>query len=196
MQNPSKLNEKQKLFVAHYISCRNGAEAARKAGYEPKNADVSAQRMLRIPAVRAEVDRQLQKAVEAAGFDCKRVLEEIGRLATVDITQAFNADGSLKLLTEMDEDLRRSISSLEVNEIYDNASGDQKHVLGLAKRVKFYDKVKALELAGKYFKMFTDRVEHSMKVPVTVIYEVIPGKSDKSQNIDYIPSDKELTKES
>lgn len=36
----SKLNTKQEAFCHYYVETHNGAEAARRAGYAPRSADV------------------------------------------------------------------------------------------------------------------------------------------------------------
>ena len=42
----AKLNPKQEAFVADYLSSRDAAAAAVKAGYDPKNADMRGRKLL------------------------------------------------------------------------------------------------------------------------------------------------------
>ena len=46
-----------------------------------------------------------------------RVLKEIARPAFLDIRKAFNADGSLKPIHDLDDDTAAAIAGLEVSEI-------------------------------------------------------------------------------
>lgn len=69
------LTEKQKRFVDYYVSTGNAAEAARKAGYKQKNADVSGRENLRKPAVRSAIDNRLKELESHRIADAKEVME-------------------------------------------------------------------------------------------------------------------------
>ena len=46
-----------------------------------------------------------------------------------------------------------AVSAFEVVELFDGAKGDQKRIIGLVKKVKLADKLKALELLLRYHEM-------------------------------------------
>jgi phage terminase small subunit len=54
-----QLNDKQRLFIAHYVQCWNATEAARKAGYSEKTANEQGARLLANVSIRAEIDQRL-----------------------------------------------------------------------------------------------------------------------------------------
>lgn len=89
------------------------------------------------------------------------VLRELKRLATVDIMGAFTPEGGLKALKEMDPDVRRCISSIDVEELWDGDKESGRFKCGNVHKLKFHDKLRALELLGKHLKLFTEKVEHS-----------------------------------
>jgi hypothetical protein len=78
-----------------------------------------------------------------------RVLLELCRVAFVDARRLFNSDGSTKLLEDIDEDTARAIAGIKFEDVED----------GVKREYRLADKLKALELLGRYHKLFTDRVE-------------------------------------
>jgi hypothetical protein len=58
--NEEGLTMKQMRFVEEYLTCWNGSEAARRAGYAVKTAHVQATDNLRNPKIRAAIDRRLR----------------------------------------------------------------------------------------------------------------------------------------
>ena len=63
----------------------------------------------------------------------------------------------------MPEALRLAISSIEVFEEFEGSGKDRVYI-GDTKKLKIWDKVKALELLGKHLKLFTEKLELSGKV--------------------------------
>ena len=60
------LTPKQKLFVAHYLACHNGTEAAIKAGYSEKTAAVIASQNLTKLNIRTAIDEGMRQIMPAA----------------------------------------------------------------------------------------------------------------------------------
>ncbi len=94
----------------------------------------------------------------------KRVLEEYSRLAFHDISRAFNTDGSLKSIHDIPEDIRRSISGIEV--VNYEEDGDGKGSIGKLHKIKIIEKTKPLDSIARHLGMFTDKVEHSGAVQI------------------------------
>lgn len=89
------------------------------------------------------------------------VIRQLRDLVSMDISQAYDDAGKLLPLREMPESIRKVIIAIETSESLD---GEVQ-----TKRVRFADSTKALELLGKYRKMFTDKIEHTGDVSVSVI---------------------------
>jgi len=89
----------------------------------------------------------------------QNVLLELSRVINVDIRKAFNADGTMKQVTEMPVEIAKAVASVEVEEIWSGGSKNRIKV-GETKKIKFWNKMPALEMLGKNLKMFIDRVEH------------------------------------
>lgn len=149
------LNARQAKFVTEYLVDLNATQAAIRAGYSPKGAEVTGSQLLRNPKVRAEVDAALERRSARVEIKADDVLRELLRLATCDIGDAFDEKGNLKPLHEMSADVRRAIAGVEVTAIGVDAIA---HVT----KVKFWDKTRGLELLGKHLKLFTEKHEHSV----------------------------------
>jgi len=122
-------------------------------------ASVSACQLLRNPKIRKYVG----KLKEKYEIDIERIIEEDKCLAFSDIGEIFDEDGSLISPKQLPENVRRSISSVEVIE-KKLGNDEDSLVVERTYKYKFWDKVKAEERLGKFMKMYTDKVEHSGKI--------------------------------
>lgn len=148
------LAPKMRLFALEYLVDLNASQAHIRAGYAPKNADVAGPRMLKHPGVRAFLDAALAKREAKLVLSAERVLQELMRVGFLDIQGAYGPDGQLLELSEMPEDVRRAIAGIDSEELTAD-DGPSGRVL----KVKFNDKLRALELMGKHLKLFTELVE-------------------------------------
>jgi phage terminase small subunit len=154
----SKLTPKQARFCQVYVVELNGKKAAIEAGYAAHSAEVSASKMLRIPKVRAELDRLQAKVEKKLEIKKERILKELLRISTSDVLLLFNDDGSAKELKDIPEDARRCISGIETEELF-AGRGEERQAVGVTRKFKFWDKTKGLELLGKHLKMYTDKLD-------------------------------------
>jgi phage terminase small subunit len=158
------LNPKQARFVAEYLIDLNGKQAAIRAGYSPKSAEVQASQLLRNPKVAEAVTTGKAKQLNDAGLSAARVLEEYRRLAFIDLRSFFDAAGNLKPMSELTAEHGSALAGLEV--IIKNAeAGD-----GVTDRVhkfKVWDKTRALESLAKHFGLLSDKVEHTGGIDIT-----------------------------
>ena len=166
-----KLTTKQQVFVAEYLVDLNATRAAIAAGYSDKNADSMGSQLLSNPKVSEEIAKKTGKRMGKLEITADRVLEETARLAFYDPRKFFESDGSLKRVTDLDDDTAMAMSGLEVTELFEG-TGDQKHAYGLLKKVKLSSKINALELLGKHLKLFSDNVEHSGTVGLQLIHSI------------------------
>ena len=162
---PSRgVNLRQQRFVDEYLIDLNGKQAAIRAGYTERSAEVTAAKLLRNPKVAALVKAAASAQQERTQITADVVLSELLRLARVDLADAYTEDGKLKPVREMPEDLRRAIAGVESDEIWDWVEDDdgerRRELVGFTRKVKFWDKTRSLELLGKHLKLFTDVVKH------------------------------------
>ena len=157
--NPkAKLNPRQRQFVAEYLKDKNATQAAIRAGYAAKDADVQGPRLLGHVGIAALISEGLERQEQRAVIKADEILNELRRIATCDIGQAIQPDGKVKPLHEMPEDVRRAISSIEVEawngpgiEERDEETGEiVRKPLGYTTKLKFWNKNDAIRDAMKH----------------------------------------------
>ena len=132
----AELTKKQKRFVQEYLIDLNATAAARRAGYSEKKARCIGNENLTKPAIKAEIDRELAKI-------------QSDRIAT--------ADEVMRYLT--------SVMRGEQTEEIPLLQGDGMQAL-VAKDVSAKDRLKAAELIGKRYGLFTEKLGLDGVVPV------------------------------
>lgn len=138
------------VFVNTYIANGNNAtQAAITAGYSAKTAYSQGQRLLKNADISRQIARAAQRVAEITGLTAERTIGEIARICTFDIRRLYREDGTLKHVTEMDEDTRAAIASIEVHEsVVDGI------VVGQTTKIKPWDKIRALEMAMKHLALY------------------------------------------
>lgn len=87
------LNGRQARFIEEYIKCRNGAEAARRAGYSPKSAKEQAARLLTYANILEEIDKRTKD--NAMGLD--EALSRLADFARADLGRWLADDGAVDI---------------------------------------------------------------------------------------------------
>jgi phage terminase small subunit len=158
------MTPKQERFVAEYLIDANGKQAAIRAGYKPSNAESTASTLLADPKVSQAVTLGRQALLAKTGVTAERVLQEMARLAFSDVSRLFKPDGTLKPLNELTADDSACIAGLEV--IIKNAEAGDGHTDKVHK-IKVWDKSKNLEMLGKHFGLFIEKVEQKTDVTIS-----------------------------
>lgn len=144
------MNAKQKRFVEEYLIDLNATAAYRRAGYTAKGnaAEVNAARLLR--------NAKVQQAITLA------------QAARSDRT-AITADFVLQGIQEVAQ------RCMQRSAVMEGRGEDRKQAVDEEGRhVWTFDATganKAFELLGKHLKLFTDKVEHSGEMTVSVLPE-------------------------
>lgn len=89
------LNEREKIFCREYVKQGNGQQSAIKAGYAPKNARITASKLLTRANVRAEISRLSEKREKKAIMDANEVMELYSAIARGEVKDQFGLDASL-----------------------------------------------------------------------------------------------------
>lgn len=155
-----KLSAKRSRFVEEYLKDFNGSQAAIRAGYRKKSAKEIAARLLTIANIKKAVETGRERISQRVDFQISDIIRELLYIAHLDIRQAFNDDGTLKDVHSIPEATARAISGIDVQETF-SGSGPERMATGFIKKIKASDKIRALELLGKYKGMFVERLDVS-----------------------------------
>jgi phage terminase small subunit len=138
------------VFVQSYIANGNNAtQAAITAGYSARTAYSQGQRLLKNVEVSGQLAKAAEKVAEITGLTAEHTLRETARISAFDPARLYHPDGSLKKITEMDDDTRAAIASIEVDEkVIDG------EVVGRTTKIKLLDKVRALEMAMRHLGLY------------------------------------------
>ena len=151
----AKLTAKQQRFCDEYLIDLNATQAAIRAGYSAKTADQQGSRMLTNVKVQQEIAEKMAERSKRTGINQDRVLQEIAKLALVNIDDVVDLDTGRVRETATKEDLA-CIQSIKIKPTE----------FGTEREIKFYDKKGSLELVGKHLGMFKDKAEVEVVLPI------------------------------
>ena len=129
---------RQKKFCDEYLISGNATDAAIKAGDSPKTAKSIGQRLLTFVDLKQYIDTELEKLHSAKIADAQEVLEYLTA-----VMRGQHTEQVLKLVG----DGIQTVTDIDVS----------------AK-----ERIKAAELIGKRYALFSDKVDLGMKVPVFI----------------------------
>lgn len=152
----NKLTAKQQRFVEEYLIDLNGTQAAIRAGYSKKTANVISSENLAKPNISAEIVRLRAARSKRTEVTADSVVEALAAVRDMDVADIMTDDWGLKPISEWPDEWRRNISGLDVLEI---ARGGEDAVMSVLKKIKWPDKLKTLELLGRHAGAFVDRHE-------------------------------------
>jgi phage terminase small subunit len=135
------LNSRERIFCHAYMSNgENGVRAAKTAGYAG-DAGRRACLLLKQPRIKAVIERERTKTLTELDVRKEKVLRELARIAFFDPRRLFQRDGSLLPIQLWPPDAAAVISGLEFRG-------------GALSRLRFCVKSQALELLGKFLKLW------------------------------------------
>ena len=141
-----KLTAKQQRFCDEYLIDLNATQAAIRAGYSAKTARVIGQENLLKPAIKEYIEK---------------------RMAEKEAALVADQDEVLKYLTSV---LRGESQSTEI--VVEGIGDGCSEARTITKEPSEKDRLKAAELLGKRYALFTDKVEQAvdMELNITVDY--------------------------
>lgn len=153
----AKLTAKQQTFVEEYLIDLNATQAAIRAGYSAKNADKIGSELLGKTRVAEAVSMAMAERSRRTGINQNRILQEIAKLALVNIDDVVDLRTGRVKGSATKEDLA-CIQSIKIKPTE----------FGEEREIKFYDKKGSLELAGKHLGMFKDKLEMDVDMDLNI----------------------------
>lgn len=165
-EDSSTLTNKQQRFVEEYLVDLNGKQAAIRAGYAERSAEVAASRLLSNDKVASAVKEAMDKRSQRTNVTADMVVQELARIGFSDLRKVISANGSLLFPSEWDDNTAASISSIEVvTRSGDKGEDDEgRKIIEHTHKIKVWDKNSALEKLGKHLGMFAEHVNVSGEV--------------------------------
>ena len=151
----AKLTEKQQRFVDEYLIDLNATQAAIRAGYSVKRASEIGYQLLQKTTVQQAISEKMAERSKRTGINQDRILMELARIALLNSANVVNYEDATIKEDALPDDLA-AVASVKVKRFPTKDGGE-----GIEREIKFCDKVRALELAGKHVGMFKDKLELS-----------------------------------
>ena len=164
------MTEAQKRFCDEYLIDLNASRAYKKAYPNCKKdavARANSSRLLTKANVQEYIQEQKENLKEKITETQEQVINQMARIAFGDIRKLYKEDGSLKNVTELDDDAAAIVAGIETTEEFDGY-GEDREQIGYTKKVKIASKDKALDMLGKYFGIFKEKVEINSDNPFEV----------------------------
>lgn len=161
----SELTDKQKRFCEEYTIDFNGNQAAIRSGYSPKTAMEQASRLLTNVKVQEFIQKLQQKTSEKLNITKERVLNEYRKIAFSDVRNVLTDNGSLKSVSEIDDDTAGALAGIES---FDEYSKDGTF-LGTNRKIRLHNKLQALQDLGKHLGLFEKDNDQSKPVVNNII---------------------------
>ena len=155
----SDLSLKEQVFCVEYIKDENGTRAATAAGYSARTASVTASKMLKKPKIQQELAKLREKLLGKLEISAAKVLRGLAELAFFDPRKMFNQDGSMKKITELDDETVHALAGMDVEKLFKHFGKGQAEEVGTITKVRLADRGLNLERLGRHFKLFTEKLE-------------------------------------
>ncbi len=165
------LTPKQQKFAQEYLITGNASKAYKLAydtsHMKPATINRKAKECLDHGKITARI-KQLRSAIaKRAQIDQDMLMEEYARIAFLDFRIFFDDQGLLIPVSELSDDAAAALAGLETVMV---GSGDQ---VDYVKKIKTYDKLKALGDLGKHLGFFKED-NSQQNLPVVITHD--PGR--------------------
>ena len=137
-----KLNARQKAFCEYYVASGNATDAAIKAGYSKSYARDRIHTLMKSVGISRYIEELMQKTQNDRIATAEEILEFLTATLRGEVTEEVVVGGFGKSVTEK-----------------------------IVKNVDLKDRLKAAELLGKRYRLYTDKVEVEGVIPVMIVGE-------------------------
>lgn len=161
-------NPRHEIFAREIAKGASQREAYANAGYEgdERSMDANAARLIADDRVATRVEEIQAAAAKRAEITIERTLLELAKIGYSDIRKAVRwGEGIAIKDADGNEAISNGVAMLDSAEIDDDTAAAIAEVAQTRDgiKIKFHDKLGALEKIGKHLGMFVDRHEHTGK---------------------------------
>jgi len=164
-----ELSESQAIFLGHYLETLDAQQAAKKCrNISPRDAEV----LLELPAMRRAISYCMEQYFHLLKVNPSNLIQTLIRVVDLDPAELYYSDGELKSFADMPINLRKLLQSVE-NTKYGT-------------KVKFIDKLAAIEMLGKHYDIFREKVDVTVSFEDLVINSIREEK-DVTPHLEALP---------
>ena len=150
------MTKKQKRFIEEYLIDLNATQAAIRAGYSVKTVNEQGSRLLANVSIQNEIGKAMAERSKRTGINQDRILMELAKIALLNPEKVVDFNTATIKEDALPEDLA-AVASVKVKR-FPTKDGE-----GIEREIKFYDKTKAIDLAGRHLGMFKDKMDISVE---------------------------------
>jgi phage terminase small subunit len=161
------LTDRQQRFIDEYMIDFNGTQAAHRAGYS-QNSRSQAWYLLQTREIREEIDRRIAVQRAERKLTVAHIEGMLRDIAEVEPLDIWDEQGNVRPLQEMPPHARKAIKAIKRVTKEHYVTGEEEVTV----QVELWDKKGAIELLGKYKKMFTDKLEVDAKLGGKVSFSI------------------------
>ena len=174
------MNARQKRFVEEYLVDPNATRCARRAGYSKRTADRIGSRLLRNVEVAGAVKQAQDERAERTRITADMVVQELALHAFGRMGDFYDKKtGKIVEVHEMPHEAQARLSSIKLTRERTHSTTDGVTTTSVNEatiELRFWDKIRSLELLGKHLGMFTERVAVSTDVSLLEVTRAIEAK--------------------
>jgi phage terminase small subunit len=152
------LSDKQEMFVNEYLKCFNATKAAKAAGYSEATANEQGSRLL----ANVNIASRIRERLKEAAMEADEVLFHLAEIARGDMDTLVDNNGNPDIVSARANGKTRLIKKIKQRSITTEESDITES------EIETHDRLRALELLGKHYKLFTDKIETSGEVEVVI----------------------------
>ena len=120
------------------------------------------------------LQQQIAKKLEVSA---EKVVQRLKQLAFFDVRKLYNPDGSLKPITELDDETAAAICSIQVGKLYEHYAKGKAQNVGTTIKIRFCDCGMNLERLGRHIPgFFKDKVKADAQGTVSIAEVIAAGR--------------------
>lgn len=169
------LTKKQEKFCKEYLVDFNGTQAAIRAGFAPKNANVTAAKYLAKSSISNQIKKLQSKQDEKYEFTQEDFREKVMAIINFDIRDILEVgeggEVQYKPMDQWPEGASKLISEISEKSVI-KESADGKAISKYSKiNAKIPDKIKALEQMARHRGWFNDKLKVDGELKINLVNE-------------------------
>ena len=171
------LTAKQEAFIQEYLIDLNATQAAIRAGYSEKTAEVIGYENLNKPQIKCEISKRMQERASRTQITADRVLKEYAKIAFADIKN-FLSYRTEKVHVGNDEEGNPLFGYKQIIEMVpsDDVDGTMVGEVSINEKgvfsFKLHDKKDALDKLSRHLGLFNDKLKIDAEVGVKIVDDI------------------------